>query len=496
MERVVEECDEASVAFAPDPIHDLRVVLRRCCSIADGIRAVDPDPAWREMKKAGKRLFRKLGELRDLHVMQDWIHVLDTPNDPTTAPLLELVRTREGSQQQEAFQALQDFDRKQWQRWARSLPGRMTRLRQRSLIFRHLALERWTEAHRLHRLILRRPSSEGLHRLRIGVKRFRYIVENFLPVQHSAWSADLKYVQDLLGDVHDLDVVGALIEQASIFPDTETRARWQQRIREERAARIEAYEKKTTGKDSLWESWRAGLPNREEVGTGAWLRLKLWASLLDPDFKHSMHVSRLALQIYDGLAVLQPANERRQRRDRRILEMAALLHDVGRSKDRKGHHKKSFRMIQQMAPPLGCRKQDLLTAAIVARYHRGALPVARQKTLTGLSASERKDVSRLAAILRLATAFDASHDGRIRCVEVKDEDGILMIAAQGYSSRDRTAEAIAAARHLLEVVYRRPVMVKTKRVARARRASANRPKEWKQRTLKTESAIHKLAAAS
>jgi exopolyphosphatase/guanosine-5'-triphosphate,3'-diphosphate pyrophosphatase len=224
--------------------------------------------------------------------------------------------------------------------------------------------------------------------------------------------------------------------------------------------------------------------------------LKLWASLLDPDFKHSMHVSRLALQIYDGLAALQPANERRQRRDRRILEMAALLHDVGRSKDRKGHHKKSFRMIQQMAPPLGCRKQDLLTAAIVARYHRGALPVARQKTLTGLSASERKDVSRLAAILRLATAFDASHDGRIRCVEVKDEDGILMIAAQGYSSRDRTAEAIAAARHLLEVVYRRPVMVKTKRVARARRASANRPKKWKQRTLKTESAIHKLAAAS
>jgi HD superfamily phosphodiesterase len=317
-----------------------------------------------------------------------------------------------------------------------------------------------------------------------------------LPLQYSAWSAELKYVQDLLGDVHDLDVLGGLVEQASIFPDTGARARWQQRIHEERAARIEAYEKKTTGGDSLWQLWREGLPSREEVVAGAWLRLKLWASLLDPDFKHSIHVSQLALQIYDGLVALEQTKERRQPRDRRILEIAALLHDVGRSKDGKGHHKKSFRMIQQMAPPLGCRKQDLSTAAIVARYHRGALPAARQKTLTGLSATERKDISRLAAILRLATAFDASHDGRIQRVQIKDQGDILLIVAQGYSSRDRTAEAIAAARHLLEVVYRRPVMIKTMRVARARRASLSRPKEWKQRTLKTEGGIHKLAAAS
>ena len=37
---------------------------------------------------------------------------------------------------------------------------------------------------------------------------------------------------------------------------------------------------------------------------------------------------------------------------------------------------------------------------------------------------------------------------------------VLLIAAQGYSSRDSQAEAIAAARHLLETVYRRPVMIK------------------------------------
>ncbi len=43
------------------------------------------------MKKAGKRLFRRLGELRDVHVMQEWVHNLDTPDDPVTGPLLQSV---------------------------------------------------------------------------------------------------------------------------------------------------------------------------------------------------------------------------------------------------------------------------------------------------------------------------------------------------------------------------------------------------------------------
>jgi hypothetical protein len=37
---------------------------------------------------------------------------------------------------------------------------------------------------------------------------------------------------------------------------------------------------------------------------------------------------------------------------------------------------------------------------------------------------------------------------------------VLIVAAQGYSSRDRSAETIAAARHLLEITYRRPILVK------------------------------------
>jgi len=466
MQRVLEECHRASLSFAPDPVHDLRVALRRCRSMADGIAVIDPDPAWKDMKKAGKRLFSRLGELRDVHVMQEWVHLLDTPDDPVTGPLLQSVAVREPQLQQEAMQALSQFDHKQWHRWSHSLPRRMARFRPGSLIFRHLALERWTEAHRLHRQALRSGSPGAFHRLRIGIKRFRYIVENFLPDQHAAWGDDLKHMQDLLGEIHDLDVLWPTAVSANVFPDNAARTRWQKRIHQERAQRVAAYRQKMKGEneDSLWQVWRGQLPDRQQTKSAALLRLKLWASLLDPDFPHSRHVARLTLELYDGLPALGKVSGSAAK-ERAILQAAALLHDIGRSKNEKGHHKASYQMIRRLSPPLGWSAQDLLTAGIVARYHRGALPRAGQKTLHGLSLGQRQNIARLAAVLRLANAFDTSRDHRVQRLHITNgnngnKDKVLLIAAQGYSSRDNQAEAIAAARHLLEIVYRRPVMIK------------------------------------
>src|SRR5450631_1592885 len=76
MERVLAECDRAAAGFDADAVHDLRVALRRCRSLADGLMAIDPDSSWKDMKKAGKKLFQALGELRDMQVMQEWIEKL------------------------------------------------------------------------------------------------------------------------------------------------------------------------------------------------------------------------------------------------------------------------------------------------------------------------------------------------------------------------------------------------------------------------------------
>src|ERR1700694_1828648 len=118
MERVLAECDRAAAGFEADPVHDLRVALRRCRSLADGLMALDPDSSWKDMKKAGKKLFQALGELRDMQVMQEWIEKLsgannndnkndpNAANDPVAVKLLEHVHVREAVCKQLALKDL------------------------------------------------------------------------------------------------------------------------------------------------------------------------------------------------------------------------------------------------------------------------------------------------------------------------------------------------------------------------------------------------------
>ena len=472
MDRVLEECDRAGADFAADPVHDLRVALRRCRSMADGIMVVDPDPALKEMKKAGKRLFSRLGDLRDVQVMEEWVNHFDSPGDPVTSKLLEHLSNRETQLKQEAAQALVEFDRKQWRKWSKSLPHRTVRLRPGNAIFKHIALERWIEAHELHRNALRNRSQAAWHRLRIGLKRLRYIVENFLPEQHAAWGDGLKQLQDWLGEVHDLDVLWSMAQQVNAFPDDESRARWHSRIQEERQRRVEKYRERMLGPNSLWQLWRRDLPQGKEIEAAAVSRLKLWASFLDPDVKHANHVARLALQLYDGLAKNGPIPHPASPTLRETLRLAALLHEVGLSNGEKGHHKATYRLIRRLSVPVGVSGSILQMAGRVARYHRGALPRAGQKTLQGASVDEKHQLLRLAGILRLANALDSARDGRIQRLEVKSSNGYVVIAARGYSARDRMAEDIAGGRHLLEVAYRRPLMVRPLPAKRARRSVA------------------------
>jgi CHAD domain-containing protein/HD superfamily phosphodiesterase len=515
MLQVLEEYEHVSANFGPDPVHDLRVALRRCRSLADGLMALDPDPDWKAMKRAGKRLFQRLGALRDVHVMMEWVEKLDPAASVARAPLSalppsqpnsvsipnaedqaaralhEILHRREQEQQHEAQSALEEFDRKQWRQWAKSLPARATRIRPGSALFKHLALERWTDARELHNRALRNRSQVAFHALRIGIKRFRYIVENFLPAEHKAWSNDLKQIQDLLGEVHDLDVLWSTAVACKIFPDADSRQGWRDKILRERTKRIDCYRTRMLGENSLWQIWRAGLPQGKQIQLLASRRMKLWANSLDPDFPHSERVANLALQLYDGLLAWgwKPAVDAASARS--SLLAAALLHDVGKSEGEKGHHKTSFDLIRAHGNPLGWKPEELRRAAIVARFHRGALPTRKHKTLRDLLPDQQKATIQLAAVLRLANALDAAHDGHIRRIQVETVQSrtvrnkaaanwrgsatvfkssaltpmaeAVIIEAEGYTPNNSTAQIIAAERHLLETVLRRPVILRSRK---------------------------------
>jgi len=71
MDRALKELENVRQSPDPDAVHDLRVAIRRCRSIASVMEEVDCDPAWPEMRQTAKKLFRGLGELRDAHVLDD-----------------------------------------------------------------------------------------------------------------------------------------------------------------------------------------------------------------------------------------------------------------------------------------------------------------------------------------------------------------------------------------------------------------------------------------
>jgi CHAD domain-containing protein len=494
MERVLVECDRAAAGFEADPVHDLRVALRRCRSLADGLMALDPDSSWKDMKRAGRKLFQALGELRDMQVMREWIQKLSDANtnfndpspsnDPVAVKLLDHVHVREAVCKQLALKDLNQFDRKQWRQWSRALPRRAARVRPGSVVYLHLALEKWTAAYDLHRHALRTRSQVALHQLRIGIKRFRYTVENFLPRQHALWGDDLKELQDLLGEVHDLDVLWATGIEIQAFPDTESRRRWREKLDVERGKRIERYREKMVGRQSLWRVWRAELPAGPQLRAAAMSRLRVWAGYLDPDFSHSQRVAQLALLLYDGLkdAGLVTAGAAAgsvgalslDYDSRAVLQAAALMHDVGKAKGQEKHQKKSYRMIRGMARPLGWSAREMEMAAVVARYHRGALPRPRGKSLQVLELPDRPIAMELAGVLRLANALDTRHgrrgDGGEHSprLEVSLQDHVVVVRAAGYSALDGSAEGVAAARHLLETVLRRPVLVRSLRASAGR----------------------------
>jgi len=460
MLRVPEECERAGSELAPDPVHDLRVALRRCRSMADGLMAIDPDPAWKQMKKAGRNLFRSLGELRDVQVMMEWVQKLGPPDDPETQALLTLLRGREQQHKLTAAEAIRAFDTRQWRKWSRGLPRRAARIKPGSLVFKHLALERWNAAYDLHRRAMRSGSQTALHQLRIGIKRFRYIVENFLPQQHEAWSADLKNLQDLLGDVHDLDVLWDTAMEVNAFGSAESRARWQAIVHEARAKRVDGYRERMVGPQSLWPEWRADLPQGKQIEFVAMTRLRLWSSYLDPDVAHTRRVAELARQLFDGLARANLAPVSPNQDLRSVLQAASLMHNAGMAKRDRGHHKTSYRLIRRMTPPLGLSSSQLQLAAATARFHRGALPTLRHRVLREFALDQKKIALHLAGILRLAHALVGGSEGGVLRVSVETDGKGVMILAQGYNPWTPAAEKIAGAAYLLELVLRRPFLIK------------------------------------
>jgi exopolyphosphatase/guanosine-5'-triphosphate,3'-diphosphate pyrophosphatase len=155
------------------------------------------------------------------------------------------------------------------------------------------------------------------------------------------------------------------------------------------------------------------------------------------DAAHSRAVARLATQLFDQFQ----AEHGLPKRDRLLLEVASLLHDIGLFVGLRGHHKHGQYLIAA-SEIFGLSADDRALVSNIARYHRRGLPQQSHLPYMALDRLDRVRVNKLAALLRIANALDAEQLQKVRGVKIRDEDGVWVLDVDG--SGDLTMERMTA----------------------------------------------------
>lgn len=134
------------------------------------------------------------------------------------------------------------------------------------------------------------------------------------------------------------------------------------------------------------------------------------------DEPHSRHVAKIALNIFDELA----KEFKLKKTDRKLLEAAALLHDVGYFISYNSHHKHSHHLIRH-ADLFGFTPREREMTALIARYHRKSLPKKKHDEFARLDAKDQLIVCQLGGILRLSDGLDRRRSGLVEVVALRHD---------------------------------------------------------------------------
>lgn len=260
MQRVLDQWVKAKKNPTPARIHQLRVALRRCRSMCTALKKIPGAQApFLEINHTSKSLFKMLGPLRDTHVMARWVRQLGKPDDPVRKILLKELKKKEKENTRAAEKAIGQFHVKKWKKWIADADKKKSRLQFPEPAFIPLAKQRLNKAKEFHRFAEKIKTEKSYHQIRIGLKKFRYVIENFMPKRHAKWGKNLKQMQDFLGEMHDLHVLDELIQSHKKEFSKKESEYWRQIIKKEYRKRLTSYRRMARGKNSRWNVWTRGL---------------------------------------------------------------------------------------------------------------------------------------------------------------------------------------------------------------------------------------------
>lgn len=174
------------------------------------------------------------------------------------------------------------------------------------------------------------------------------------------------------------------------------------------------------------------------------------------DMRHVESVRERSVYLFDRLLGIH----RLGKEARLLLELAALLHDIGHFISSEDHHRHSMYLIRA-TPFIGLDKrlQDLV--ACIARYHRKSLPKDDHEVYRELTKPDRLVVKKLSALLRIADATDRGQ-GRVRELAVRMKGPQCIVSIQGSGEMLLEQWAIKKKADLFELQFRKRIVIVVK----------------------------------
>ena len=175
---------------------------------------------------------------------------------------------------------------------------------------------------------------------------------------------------------------------------------------------------------------------------------RILAERYQSDPSHGEHVGNLCARFFEELADLHQLTAH----DALLLQVAAILHEVGTYVSPRAHHKHSEYLILN-SEVFGLDRLDVTIVALVARYHRHSGPRLDHPSYGSLATDDRIRVSKLAALLRVADALERTHAQRVANLEIRRESGKLRIRLPGLADAAVERLAMASKADLFEQVF-------------------------------------------
>jgi exopolyphosphatase/guanosine-5'-triphosphate,3'-diphosphate pyrophosphatase len=171
--------------------------------------------------------------------------------------------------------------------------------------------------------------------------------------------------------------------------------------------------------DLVAEQYSATAESEEDMQRDAELieSARWFARKMNYKADHADQVARLALSLFDQLRPLHEMGS-----DLRVLlEIGALLHDVGHFINRKSHQRHGEYLIRNAEIP-GLRgwRRDMVGALV--RYHNTkSEPEVAHASYAALDGAQRREARVLSSLLRIAERLESEHEQRVNGVDVRIE---------------------------------------------------------------------------